>query len=184
MTDYTYEMFYKDHDEMLPIIKVLKGVEIPEEEWLEVAPTSKEMQEQLGLSSDHIRRVISQLEKKGLLTEVANSEGRYRLNPNNPIPDTIGFFKRKYGRDKGIDYSIRFLNVMWFINDNREALKKKELIEDKGSGPLLVDEEMVQVMLESYCVPEPPHIFPISPLCDRYGIFSLVRVLKALRRGG
>ncbi|GAH18831.1 unnamed protein product [marine sediment metagenome] len=33
MSDYSIDMFCKDHDEMIPMLRVLKHIEIPESEW-------------------------------------------------------------------------------------------------------------------------------------------------------
>lgn len=175
MADYTLEMFIKDHDDLLPTLRVLRDVEFPEDEWPQVA-AAEPVGEEFGLGKDHTRRIIAKLEEVGLVKVVS---GGYRINPNNPDSDTFGAFRIKYG-PKATDFTVRFLSVMRFINHNRDRLKKEGLIRNAEKGALWIDEDMVRVMLDSFQPPELPSRFPTSPLCNKYCAFILNRVLKAL----
>lgn len=150
MSDYSIDMFSKDHDEMLPILKLLDKVEIPEEE----CPKFR------------IGRDI------------------FSLNPNDRTGDTLGFFVTKYGRAKGRDYGFRFLNVMWFIEENKGALIKKRLVKVGANKRTIIRDELLQVLLSSFIPPKPPVIFPTTSLRDKddkYNEFSLPKVLEAVK---
>ena len=147
MSDYTLDMFCKDHDEMRPMLKVLQNIEIPEDEW-------------------------PKIDIEGTI---------YGLNPNNPISDTIGFFRAKYGQSKATDYATRFLSIIWFINDNHDALIKEGLIQEDSSGATLIRDELLQVILDSFSPPELPVIFPTTSLGDKYHILNFAKVLRVVK---
>jgi hypothetical protein len=182
MTGYTYEMFCEDHDELSPMLKVLKNLDFPEDQWPQLSGTPEIIGKDLGFNTEFVRETISKFKKMGLMKEEITPRGTiYRLNPNSSTADTIGAFKIKYG-EKATDYAMRFLSIMWFINNNREALMKKDLVRNAEGGGSLVDEDMVKTMLESFRSSVPPSIFPTSALWDKNGNFKLSRVIKELRK--
>jgi len=145
MSGYTVDMFCRDHDEMVPILRALKHVELTKDEWPRI-----------------------------------NFEGTvYAINPNTSEADTIGFFQSKYGKDQAADYSTRYLSVIWFINDNRDALMAKQLIRDCGPSQTEIREELLEVLLNSFSPPQPPCIVPTSTLQKEHHTFDLERVIKA-----
>ena len=147
MSDYSIDMFSEDHDEMLPLLRVLKDIRIPEDNWPKF-----------------------------------NVEGTvFSLDPNNAAADTIGFFITKYGREKGTDYGWRFLNVMQFVEENKDALIKERLVEALASGRTSICDELLQVLLGSFSPPKPPVIFPTTSLGDKDNVFSLPKVLEAVK---
>jgi len=181
MSDYTVDMFSQDYDEMIPVLKSLKHVKLPDEEWPIVNLALDEIQKAIGMTSDRLQRIVDQLEKKGLLKEPGDIGGiGYRLNPNDPSADTVGFFRSKYGQSKGRDYAIRFLSTIWFINDNRDALIEEGLIR-KESGQTMVEEELIRVILDSFSSPEPPALFPTSTFEENDHILGFRKVLEAVK---
>ena len=148
MSDYTVHMLREDHNELIPMIKILKNIQIPEDEWPQIIVDS--------------------------IT--------YKLNPNFPEADTLGFFKAKYGSEKGADYSHRFLGIKRFINSNFQSLHQKGLVYlDKKQNALMIDDKVFRALLESFKPPVPPSLFPTSTLQDQQGVFILERVLEAIK---
>ena len=182
MPDYTCDMFVQDHGEMLPVLKWLRHVKLSAQEWPIVCLTPKEMQEACGMTSGHLRGIINKLKKEGLLTEIGDIGGtEYRVCPNDAVADTIGFFRTKYGQSKGRDYATRFLSIVWFINDHRDALIEEGLIRDDESGGTMIREELIRVILDSFSPPKPPMVFPTSTFEENRHLLSVPKVLEAVK---
>jgi hypothetical protein len=94
----------------------------------------------------------------------------------------LGFFKAKYGRKKGVDYSHRFLSIKRFINGHFHRLFKEGLAYvDKKQNALMIDDSLFRVLLESFKPPVLPSLLPTSTLQDQQGVFTLEKVLKVIK---
>jgi hypothetical protein len=110
-----------------------------------------------------------------------NIEGTvYSLNPHFPQVDTVRYFIRKYGKDRGTDYAWRFLEIIGFIDKYKENLIRDGMLKPSGSRSD-VAEEILKVILDSFIPPQSPVIFPTSNLYSTFGVFDYNKVLTVAK---
>jgi hypothetical protein len=104
-------------------------------------------------------------------------------DPGQAVLEIAGYFKNRYGNFKGIDYHMRFLSVMQFIEHYRKDLLTQSLITDDGSA-LQIPDDLLGTMLDSYQAPRPPQNYPTSPLLNQEHEFNFKKVVKKVKAGG
>ena len=133
---------------------------------------------------DHLLPILQAVEGIELTEDdwpKLNIEGTiYALNPNFPEVDILRFFYEKYGKKQGVDYSWRFLRIIWFINKHRNSLIIDQLAKGAGSHSE-VAKELLQVLLDSFIPAQSPVIFPKSALQSKSGKFNYAKVLKSVK---
>jgi hypothetical protein len=104
-------------------------------------------------------------------------------DPGQAVLEIAGYFKNKYGNFKGIDYHMRFLSVMQFIEHYRQDLLTQGLITDDGSA-VQVPDDLLGTMLDSYQAPRPPQNYPSSSLLNQQHEFNFKKVVKKMKSAG
>jgi hypothetical protein len=97
------------------------------------------------------------------------------------VLDILDVFTRKYGSSRGIDYQMRFLSVMQFVEHYQKDLEKEGLLNSTDTGIIQVPGDLLFFLLESIRSPQPPSPYPSSPLYNQNREFNYKKIIKAVR---
>lgn len=104
----------------------------------------------------------------------------YGINQNTSLARSYGYFHSTYGTS-GTDFLWRWQSTIDFLSKYQVTLGKLGLVNRSDSGELEAHEELVRILLDSFRDPEPPVIFPTSPLHKTLFQFAVGKVVKAYK---
>lgn len=91
------------------------------------------------------------------------------------------YFTSTYGNARGIDFEMRFMSVMQFLEHYWQDLLNNGFIKQTEDMNTRVPDEVLTVLLESIRSPQPPNRCGSSPLYNDYHEFNYKKVIKALK---
>lgn len=103
--------------------------------------------------------------------------------PENAFMDIVAKFAEKYGNNKGVDFQMRFLSIMQFIEHYQKDLGMEGLIQAAPGLDTRVPNQLLELLLGSFKTPQPPSPYPSSTLHNQYHEFNYKKVLKAYKSG-
>jgi hypothetical protein len=102
--------------------------------------------------------------------------------PENAFMEIAAKFVEKYGNSKGIDFQMRFLSIMQFIEHYQKSLAQDGLIQAVPGLDTQVPNELLELLLGSFKAPQSPSPYPSSTLHNQYHEFNYKKVLKAYKQ--
>jgi hypothetical protein len=108
-------------------------------------------------------------------------QGEGQPQPENAVLDILDIFTEKYGSSRGIDFQMRFLSVMQFVEHYQKDLEKEGLLNNIDDGIAQVPGDLLLFLLESIRSPQPPSPYPSSPLYNQNHEFNYKKIIKAVR---
>jgi hypothetical protein len=105
------------------------------------------------------------------------------VKPEDAFLEIVKQFVEKYGNAQGMDYQMRFLSVMQFLEHYSRDLLRDGLITDAKESTTNVPLQLLGLLLASFKSPQPPSPFPSSTLHNQYHEFNYKKVLKAFKSG-
>lgn len=94
--------------------------------------------------------------------------------------DIMSIFTDKYGDARGTDFCMRFLGVMLFIDHYKADLMLKGYMKKEKEDAMQVQNELLELLLESFKDPQPPNVMASSPLLNQKHEFNYNKVIKAM----
>lgn len=108
------------------------------------------------------------------------SDVSYRINQNTTLARSYGYFHSKYGTT-GTDFLWQWQSTIEFLSKYQVTLGKLGLVNRNDLGELEAHEDLVRMLLDSFRDPDPPVIFPTSPLHKTSFQFAVGKVVKAYK---
>ena len=102
-------------------------------------------------------------------------------DPEKAVQEVMDYFISKYGKQKGLDYEMRFLSVQKFIAHYQNELPREGLADETNPGVISVHNELLQVLLDSFRNTQSPGAFPSSTLFNQNREFNYRKVIKAVK---
>jgi hypothetical protein len=106
------------------------------------------------------------------------------LAPTFTFQDVMELFIAKYKKARGTDFCMRFLGVMQFIDHYKADLMLKGYMKKEKEDAMQVQNELLQVLLDSFKTPQPPNVMASSSLLNQEHEFNYKKVIKAMEALG
>ena len=103
--------------------------------------------------------------------------------PEYAFMDIVNKFAEKYGNSKGVDFQMRFLSIMQFIEHYQKELAQDGMIQAAPGLDTQVPNELLELLLNSFKSPQPPSHYPSSTLHNQNHEFNYKKVFKAYKSG-
>ena len=105
-----------------------------------------------------------------------------QVKPEYAFMDIVAKFAEKYGNSKGVDYQMRFLSTMQFIEHYQKELAQDGMIQAVLGLDTQVPNQLLELLLGSFKAAQPPSPYPSSTLHNQNHEFNYKKVLKAYKR--
>ncbi len=93
------------------------------------------------------------------------------------------FFRKKYGREQGDDFYLRWASVLTFCREQAEPLSRHGIVQVRDGEMTGIDANFARMLLDSYAASPLVGGFPVSPLHEGESGFSVGKTLDAWLSG-
>ena len=108
-------------------------------------------------------------------------DNKDEVKPEYAFMDIVAKFAGKYGNIRGVDYQMRFLSTMQFVEHYQKELAQDGMIQAAPGLDTHVLNKLLELLLSSFKAAQPPSPNPSSTLHNQYHEFNYKNVLKAYK---